>query len=181
MRSGLAAEFDSIDELLVAIQQLQRWGYRLLDAHTPRPVPELSEVLELPRSRLGFVVCAAGMGGAAVGFFIMWYCNAWSYPINVGGRPAFAVPAFIPITFESGVLAAGTTAFVALLWRLGLPRLAHPLFRVDGFARASVDRYWLVIGDGDDALDPERTPGELRALGALRVAPFGALARSLGR
>jgi hypothetical protein len=117
------------------------------------------------------------MSGAVGGFLIMWYCNAWSYPINVGGRPPFAIPAFIPITFESGILAAGVTGFVALFWTIGLPSLAHPLFRVDGFERASVDRFWLAIDVRDAALDLRRTPDELRAFGAVRVASFGRLAR----
>jgi Alternative complex III, ActD subunit len=177
MRSGLAAEFTSAGALVAAAARLRALGYRELDAFTPHPVHGLDEALALGRSRLNWIVFPLGMGGAIGGFFIMWYCNAWSYAINVGGRPPFAIPAFIPITFESGVLAAAVSAFVILLGAIGLPRLAHPLFQVDGFERATVDRFWLAVGDKDPRLELARTANELRAMGAARVAPFGRLAQ----
>ncbi|HZS37045.1 MAG TPA: DUF3341 domain-containing protein [Polyangia bacterium] len=176
MRSGLAAEFATADDLMIAVEKLRRLGYRRLDAFTPHPVPGLDEVLELGRSRLNWLIFPLGLGGAALGFFIMWYCNAHSYPINVGGRPPFSIPAFIPITFESGVLASAVSGFVILFVALGLPGLTHPLFKVDGFERASVDRFWLAVDERDERLDLARTPLELRQCGAARVAPFGRLA-----
>src|SRR5439155_7748258 len=173
MRAGLAAEFATAGDLLLAARELRRAGYRALDAFTPHPVHHLDDALGLRRSPLNWIVLPLGLGGAGLGFFIMWWCNAHSYAINVGGRPPFSIPAFMPITFESGVLAAAVSAFVVLFWTLGLPRLAHPLFNVDGFERASIDRFWLAVGERDPRLDLERTPLELRRLGALRVAPFG--------
>lgn len=177
MRSGLAAEFSTPDDLLLALQQLQRVGYRDLDTFTPFPIEGVPEVLGLGRSRLNFVVFVLGLSGAIGGFFLMWYCNAWSYPLNVGGRPPFSIPAFIPITFETGVLVSGLTAFFVLFLTIGLPYLSHPLFAVDGFERASVDRFWLAVGESDPKLDAARTTDELRHLGAARVAPFGRLAQ----
>lgn len=173
MRSGLAAEFVSANDLLIAVQELQRLGYRDLDAFTPHPVQGLEEVLALGRSRLNWLVFPLGMGGAFFAFWLQWYCNAYSYPLNVGGRPPFGWITNIPITFETGVLATSVCAFVALFWTLGLPHLTHPLFAVDGFERASLDRFWLAIGEHDPELDATRTPDELRRLSAIRVAPFG--------
>ena len=176
MRAGLAAEFDSADALMLAVQKLKRAGYCDLDTFTPYPVPGVEEVLGLGRSRINWIVFPLGMGGALGGFALMWYCNAWSYALNVGGRPAFAIPAFIPITFESGVLGSSLVAFFALFLVTGLPRLTHPLFAVEGFERASLDRFWLAVGAADPQLSRERTADELRALGATRVAPFGSYA-----
>ena len=176
MRSGLAAEFVSANDLLVAVQLLWERGYRRLDAFTPHPVEGLEEALWLGRSRLNWLVFPLAMAGAVFAFWLQWYCNAWSYPIDVGGRPPFAWITDIPITFETGVLAASVTAFVALFWTIGLPRLSHPLFKVDGFERASLDRFWLAIDADDDKLDLSRTAEELRSVGAVRVAPFGRLA-----
>jgi hypothetical protein len=173
MRAGLAAEFAAPRDLVTALRALQELGYRALDACTPHPVHDVDEALALRRSRLPWLVFLFGMGGAAGGFAIMWYCNARSYPINVGGRPPFSIPAFIPITFESGVLAAALSAFVSLFWRLKLPHLTHPLFKVDGFERASVDRFWLVVDARDAHFDSAATVEELRRLGAARVAAFG--------
>ncbi len=176
MRSGLAAEFLSANDLLIAVQKLWERGYRRLDAFTPHPVEGLEEALYLGRSRLNWIVFALGMGGAVFAFWLQWYCNAWSYPIDVGGRPPFAWITDIPITFETGVLASSLAGFVALFWAIGLPRLAHPLFKLDGFERASLDRFWLAIDADDGELDLARTADELRSLAAVRVAPFGSLA-----
>jgi hypothetical protein len=180
MRAGMAAEFATADALLLAIQELQRAGFRRLDAFTPHPVAELEDVLLLGRSRLNWVVFPLGIGGALFAFWLQAYCNAYSYPINVGGRPPFAWVSNIPITFETGVLATAVSVFVALFWTIGLPSLAHPLFAVDGFERASVDRFWLAIAADDAALDGAATARTLRGLGALTVARFGSYAASEG-
>lgn len=173
MRSGLCAEFLSANDLLIAIQELKRAGYRDLDAFTPHPIEGLEEVLALGRSRLNWFIFPLGMGGAIFAFWLQWYCNAYSYPLNVGGRPPFGWITDIPITFETGVLATSLCAFVGLFWIIGLPNLTHPLFKVDGFERASLDRFWLAIGEHDPELDKERTRETLLSLSAVRVAPFG--------
>ena len=173
MRAGLAAEFGSADDLLIAIEQLRRLGYRELDAFTPHPIEGLEDVLALGRSRLNWVVFPLGMGGAIFAFWLQWYCNAYSYPLNVGGRPPFGWITDIPITFETGILATSLSAFIGLFWTIGLPHLTHPLFEVDGFERASVDRFWLAIAADDAALDGVNTVEELARLHALRTASFG--------
>jgi hypothetical protein len=176
VRGGLAAEFADAGDLLAAATELRRLGYREIDAFTPHPIEGMDEALHLRRSSLNWVIFLIGIGAALGGFLLMAWCNAIDYPINVGGRANFAVPAFIPITFESGVLAAGVSAFVILFWVLGLPRLAHPIFRVPGFERASIDRYFLAVDARDVNLDPVTTVEDLQRVGALRVAPFGAMA-----
>jgi hypothetical protein len=173
MRAGVAAEFVSANDLLVAVQKLWDEGYRQLDAFTPHPIEGLEEILYLGRSRLNWLIFPLGMAGAAFAFWLQWYCNAWSYAINVGGRPPYEWVTNIPITFETGVLATSLIGFVALFWSIGLPNLTHPLFSVDGFDRASVDRFWLAIDEHDPQLDGERTAERLRELLAVRVTPFG--------
>ena len=157
MRSGLAAEFATADDLMIAVEKLRRLGYRRLDAFTPHPVPGLDEVLELGRSRLNWLIFPLGLGGAALGFFIMWYCNAHSYPINVGGRPLHSWPAFIVPTFETTVLGAAIAAVLGMLALNGLPMPYHPVFNVPRFALSSRDRFFLCIEATDPLFDREGT------------------------
>lgn len=173
MRAGVVGAFAGPDEVLAAARALGLRGYRELEAFTPSPVPGLAEALHLGRSRLGWLIAPVSFGGAAFAFFVMWFVNAWDYPIDVGGRPPFAVPAFVPITFEVGVLSAAVFGFVALFWACGLPRFSHPLFHVDGFERASIDLYWLAIDAGEARRDPARAEDALRELGATHVTRFG--------
>jgi hypothetical protein len=107
---------------------------------------------------------------------VQWWCNAFDFRLDVGGRPYDAIPAYIPIAFETGVLFAAVAGFLAILGLSGLPRLYHPMFEVEGFDRVAVDRFWL----GVDAADPlladareERVREVLTASGALRCARVG--------
>jgi hypothetical protein len=51
-------------------------------------------------------VFAAGLGAVAGAYGLQWLLNAYLYPLDAGGRPAHFPLAFVPITFEMGVLFA---------------------------------------------------------------------------
>ena len=70
--------------------------------------------------------------------------------------------------FELGILGAALAGFLALLVGCGLPRLHHPLFAVDGFERATQDRFFLELETASTA-DAAEAGTALKALGALRV------------
>lgn len=173
MKGGALAEFSTAEALLVAARALRERGYVELDAFTPYPVPGLQATLGLRRSQINWVVFPIAMGAALLAILVQWLCNGWAYPLNVGGRPNFALPAFVPIAFETGVLVTGFTALVALFWICRFPALWHPVFDAPGFERASVDRFWLGLDWGDPRFDQTTIAAELRGLGALSVAMIG--------
>ena len=170
VRAGVIAEFESPEALVLARDRLRREGYTRLESWTPHPVRSLVD--RLPDSAVPWVMLFAGLLGGALGYLVQWWCNARSFPINVGGRPLNSAPAFIPITFESAVLAASVTGFLTMLGLCGLPRLSHPTFGVDGFERASVDRFWIGVDESDPRYD-ERLPALLSGLGAIRCERLG--------
>jgi Protein of unknown function (DUF3341) len=171
--AAILAEFDRPGAMLGAAARLRELGYRHLDTYSPYPVPGTAEALGLRRSRLPWFTLGAGLLGAVVGYLLQWYPNAVAYPLDAGGRPPHAAPAFVPITFEMAILGAALVTVVMLVVVTGLPRLWHPAFEVPGFDRASVDRFWVGIDGRDPRFDAERTAAELRALGALRVVVTG--------
>jgi len=166
---GLLAEYATPEALLQAIESLRERGYRMLDAFVPYRIKGLEEALGLRRSGLNWLSGAAGAFGAAFAFWLQWLVNHRLFPMDIGGRPSFAIPAFIIVTFETMVLFAGVTAFVGLAWVCRLPRLRHPVFGVEGFESASLDRFWLGVNADDPVFDPEETVEQLRRLGAARV------------
>ncbi len=174
MPSGLLAEFERPDALVQALRRLRESGYKALEAFTPFSVPEADEALELPRSRLPLAAFAAGVAGAAAAYSVQWFCNAHDYAIDVGGRPLHSAPAFIPIAFEAAILAASLVTVLGFSLGASLPRLWRPVFEVEGFDRAFVDRFFVGIDARDARFDRERSERELRELGALRVVAFGA-------
>jgi hypothetical protein len=170
MRDGVVAEFDAPEALERALLRLKALGYTRLRSWTPYPVRGI--VTQLPESLVPWIMLVAGLVGAGLGYFVEWWCNAFDYRLDVGGRPFHSVPAYIPIAFESGVLAASLAGFVAILGLSGLPRLYHPVFEIEGFERASIDRFWI----GVDASDPSFDDGVLEVLetsGALRCQRLG--------
>ncbi len=172
---AIAAEFDDEGTFTRAVGSLERAGYARVEAYSPYPVLDVERPLFERRSRLPLVVFLAGLAGAALGYWIQWYANVVSYPLNIGARPAHATPAFMIPTFEATVLCASLAAFIGLFWSLHLPRPWHPMFEAQGFERASVDRYWIAIDAMDDRVDARRTPADLAALGARRVVRVPAL------
>ncbi|HLK36911.1 MAG TPA: DUF3341 domain-containing protein [Polyangiaceae bacterium] len=167
MRSGVVAEFDSADALERAYERLRDVGYTRLEAWSPYAVKGI--VKRLPPSFVPWLMLLAGLAGGALGYLVQWWCNGINFPIDVGGRPLHSAPAFIPITFESAVLASSVTGFFVMLGLCGLPRLHHPVFEVDGFERASVDRFWIGVDDADPRFDAD-LPEQLASMGALRCA-----------
>ncbi|HSN97023.1 MAG TPA: DUF3341 domain-containing protein [Candidatus Nanopelagicales bacterium] len=170
MKKGLLAEFETPEALLGAIEELRRRGYRDLDAFTPYPVHGLEQKLGLQRSRLTWLVFPFALAGATLGYCIQWYLNARNYPLNVGGRPPHSAPAFIPVTFEMTVLTSALVGLLVFFILCRLPELYNPIFDVEGFERASQDRFWLGIDARDPALVRGRAERELHEIGALRVA-----------
>ena len=169
----LMAEFDDAAALLRSVHQLRARGLSKLDAFTPYEVAGLQRALGVPRSKLSWIVLASGLAGGGAAYLLQWWINVVDYPLNIGGRPYHSAPAFIPITFEMTVLFAATAALLSALLLGGLPQLWHPVFDVDGFERATIDRFWLAIDRGDAALDRARDTTALTASGALRVVWLG--------
>ena len=82
---------------------------------------------------------------AALAYGLEYYSAVINYPYNSGGRPLDAWPAFMLVPFAVGILAAAIAGFIAFLWRAGCRGCIIPLFAVDGFERASQDRFFLAV------------------------------------
>jgi hypothetical protein len=177
VRHALLAEFDAPEPLLRAVEALRRQGYRHLDAFTPYPIKGLEKALAQRRSPINWLVLPFWITAAAAAYGIEWFCNGYSWPLNVGGKPPHSAPAFIPITFEMGVLGASLAGLVLLLILAGLPELYHPVFDVEGFERATLDRFFLGIDVRDPVFDEAALRGELGRLGAARISLTGERAR----
>ena len=160
---GLLAEFETAEALVEAAREARAQGYRSLDAFTPFPVPELYPVLRLRDSRVLWLGLFGGIFGFALALAMQLFTN-FDYPINVGGRPLYALSAFMVVCFELTILFAALTPAIGMLALNGLPRLHHPLFNAPQFYRASRDRFFLCVLASDAKFDPQKTHTFLRGL-----------------
>jgi hypothetical protein len=151
--SGLAFEFTDEAGIAAAAGRLRGQGLARIDAFTPYPVAALDPVLPRPMVALPVIVFCAGCIGLAVGFGMQWYGAAVGYPLNIGGRPLASWPAFIPIAFEITVLCAVFGAFFGFLALARLPRPYQPVTVIPGFARATQDRFFLLVDETDAQFD----------------------------
>jgi len=100
------AAYDDEEVLFPAVKKVRHSGYKIHDVYTPFAVHGLDEALGLKGTDLhiaGFIYGLCGTSTAVS--FISWVYTA-DWPINYGGKPHFALPAWIPITFELTVLFA---------------------------------------------------------------------------
>ena len=98
--------YDDEEQLLKAVTEANADHLEIYDVYSPFPVHGLDPILGLSESRLhqgGFVF---GMIGTLTALLGMTWIHAFDWPVIFGGKPYWAVPSFIPITFELTVLFA---------------------------------------------------------------------------
>lgn len=166
---GLMAEFTDPDHLVKATQAAYDEGYRMMDAYSPFPIEELPHALGLKKSKVSLTVLIGGILGGLGGYLLQWYCEVYSYPLNVGGRPLHSWPAFIVITFEMTILFAAFAAVFGMLTMNGLPKPYHPVFNAPRFELATRDRFFLCIEADDPKFDLQGTATFLRHLNPREV------------
>lgn len=144
--AGIIASFGSARALAEAARQAPGAGFPHWESYGPHAVGELSDEFS-PREGRSPVAWAMAIGGfcSAAGAFFMMEFATHVYPLDVGSRPLNSWPAFVPITFELGVLGAAITGVVTLFVLAGFPRLTLPAQQARGFRRASQDRFFLLL------------------------------------
>jgi Alternative complex III, ActD subunit len=167
---GLMAEFDSATAIVAAARRAHEAGYRKVEAYTPFPLHELDEALDLPRTRLPWIVFFGGLTGMLGGFGLQYWISAVNYPLNIGGRPYGSWPAFVVPAYETTILVAAITTVVFMIALNGLPRPYHPVFNVPAFTNASGDRFFLCIEAADLRFDAAATRKFLEGLHPLGVS-----------
>jgi Protein of unknown function (DUF3341) len=167
---GLIAEFDNVNDAVIAARRTYAAGYRKLDAYSPFPVEELSEAIGFHKNGVALICLIGGLLGGTAAFTLQWWINTISYPVNIGGRPLNSWPSFIIVTFEMTILFSGLSAVFGMLALNGLPMPYHPVFNVPRFELASKDRFFLIVFSSDKNYDAIRTRQFLKGLNPISIA-----------
>jgi hypothetical protein len=169
---GVIAEYDDPDALISAAKTALDAGYSRMDAFTPFPVHGLPESIGFSDVRLPWMVGIMGFVGACVGMGLEYWTSVHAYPLNIGGRPLFSWPLFIPPAYETCILFAALTAVFGMIGLNKLPQPHHPVFSAPNFERASQDRFFLLVEAKDPAYDREAVANLLKGTNALNVTPI---------
>ena len=157
--------FDDPDVMMHGIDALQKQSVPIYDVYTPMPIHGIESKLGLKGSRLGYAAFMFGVLGGTTIFSIIYYTLVHDWPMNIGGKPAFTVPNFIPATFEWTVLftAFGMTItyfFANHLFPGRAPRVMD--------LRATDDRFVIAI-DAKGNVSHEEITNILKEAGAVEV------------
>ncbi|MFZ3224772.1 MAG: DUF3341 domain-containing protein [Xanthobacteraceae bacterium] len=162
----LLAEFADSTRFAEAARRAHSERYCLVDAFTPFPVEGIHGLLEQRKSYIRVAMFIGSVAIAAAAYGLEYYSAVIDYPYNSGGRPLDAWPAFMLVPFATGILVAAIAGFATLLVECGLPRLHHALFAVEGFERASRDRFILALERPADDDEMRRALDFFRGAGA---------------
>ncbi len=166
---GLLAEFDTPAALYHACEKVRDAGYAAWDAYSPFPVHGLEKAMGLKRSVVPWIVAIMGFSGAGLGFLMQWWMSAVDYPLIISAKPYNSYPAFVPVTFELGILLGSFGAVFGMLGLNRLPQLYHSLFNAERFSKVTDDGFFIAIEARDPNYDPVRTRKLLEEAGAVAV------------
>ena len=166
---GVLARYENPHTVTRGCEAVRDAGYSEWDACVPFPVHGLDRAMGLKPTKLPWIVLACGLTGSTFALFGESWAMGWAYPIIVGGKPLFSLPAFVPVWYEMTVLSSCVAAFLSNWILSGLPRPHHPAFASKAFERATDDKFFIMVEATDPRFDLEKTKALLHSSGATLV------------
>ena len=157
--------FTDEDVLFPAIKKVRSAGYKIHDVYTPMPIHGMDHALGLRDTSLhtaGFIYGITGTTTALSG--IGWVFNS-DWPVNIGGKSHFDLPAWIPITFELTVLFSAVGMVLTFCW---LCQLA-PFVRKHHFNLRSTDDQFTMVIECTEKSNEEEIKAFLSSVGAAGI------------
>jgi hypothetical protein len=157
--------FADPDHMMDGITALQKNSVPIYDVYTPMPIHGIEAKLGIKDSRLGYAAFLFGCLGGTTIFTMVYYMLVHDWPMDIGGKPAFAIPDFVPFTFEWTVLftafgMTGTFFYATHLFPGRAPRVMD--------LRATDDRFVIAI-DAKGNIPHEDITNLLKEAGAVEV------------
>ena len=152
-------------DILSAANKTREKGFTAFDAITPYPVHGLEEAVGVKRSWLPWVTFFAGTTGCLLGLWFTWWTSAVSWPINVGGKPMWSLPAFVPIIFELTILFAALATVKVMILANGLPKINPPVVDPD----LTSHKFGLFISEQDKNYSAEDLKSWMKEIGAVEI------------
>jgi hypothetical protein len=134
--------FDDENVLFPAVKKVRLAGYKIHDVYTPYAIHGLDHALGLRETSLHTAGFIYGISGTTIALGGMGWVFTADWPLNIGGKPHFPLPAFIPITFEATVLISAVGMVLTFCY---LCQLAPFIKKHHFHPRATDDLFVMVI------------------------------------
>ncbi len=161
----ILGHFEDPDDLMHGIDKLQKNNIGIYDVYTPMPIHGIEDKLGYKRSRLPIVAFLCGITGTITAISMIYYMLVYDWPMNIGGKPHFAFPDFVPVMFELTVLfcafgMVGTFFYASHLFPGRAPRVVD--------LRATDDRFVIAV-DAGTFTDHNKIDSLLKDAGAIEI------------
>lgn len=162
-QSGVAGLWTEEEAFLKAVQEIYQQGQIHPVSITPYPVHGLEEAAKTPRSWIPWVAFFCGAAGCLFGLWFTYWTSAVDWPIIVGGKPMWSLPAFVPVIFELTILFSAFGSIGALMFACGLPHIEPPVIDRD----LSSHKFALFVSEKD--CPKEKAKSLFQSVGAEEV------------
>jgi len=162
---GMVGIWDDDHECVTAAHKVREAGFKKFDAITPFPVHGMEEAVGIKRSWIPWVTFIMGLAGFCSGLALEFWTSAVDWALNIGGKPFFSGPAFVPVMFELTILFAALSSVVALFAACRLPKVDPPIIDPD----LTSHKFAIFIPETDVGYDAGRVEKLLRQTGAKEV------------
>jgi hypothetical protein len=165
LKRYVVACFADEDVLFPAVKKVRNAGYKIQDVYTPFPVHGLDHALGMRETSLHTAGFIYGITGTTTALSGMGWVFTQDWPMNIGGKPNFALPAFIPITFELTVLFSAVGMVLTFCY---LCQLA-PFVKKHHFHPRATDDLFVMAVECTERTNVDDLKGFLQSAGAVEV------------
>ena len=161
----VVASFDDEDVLFPAVKKARTAGYKIQDVYTPFAVHGLDHALGMRETSLHTAGFIYGITGTTTALSCITWIFTKDWPLDIGGKPHFALPAWIPIIFELTVLFAAMGMVLTFCY---LCQLA-PFVKKHHFHPRATDDLFVMVIECNDKTNVDDLVGFMKSTGAVEV------------
>ncbi|HLX90753.1 MAG TPA: DUF3341 domain-containing protein [Puia sp.] len=157
--------FDDEAVLFSAVKKVRTAGYKIHDVYTPMHIHGLDTAMGLRDTSLHIAGFFYGLSGTIIALGGITWIFTTDWPLNIGGKPHFSLPAWIPITFELTVLLSSIGMVLTFCY---LCQMA-PFVKKHHFHPRSTDDLFVMVIECTPKTNETEVLSYLQGLGAVET------------
>jgi hypothetical protein len=165
IKKFVVGSFEDEAVLFQAVKKVRSAGYKLYDVFTPMAIHGLDKAMGLGETSIPTAGFIYGITGTTTALLGITYTLVWDWPLNLGGKPHFSLPAWIPIIFELTVLFSAVGMVLTFCY---LCQMA-PFVRKHHFSLRSTDDLFVMVIECTPKTNEEELRNFLQQTGASDV------------